>query len=457
MTTTEYFPIAPLGQGTVEIEALGSLLCRMAISHSVCIHALSTHLVTWWLRKHSDASGTSITLVNGKNPMFCGTGLCVQAFVDLLNEAVGSSSLEQTTFLALRPVLSLQGHGVVREGRVWCPACLEEATRNCIPFYDRLIWAIPNIKRCSFHRVALQSLCPRCGARQSRYHHLGQMTVCFKCKGSLSQAPSEWEPALNPTIYEKECHQLVEAIAAGNLRTVVPDAYSLFINEATKCASEIFRAFGHKSQIAVAVRPLRGRVSGRPHFRTLLKRCLLLGISPVDLIQDPIGAFNSIDLLDLAAIDVPADLKPKRPEHLVKLAEQRIRTELEKTDFDSLTSLAKIAKDLGVSKGFLNYRLYDLCAQYAHHRKYYGYLKHVENIRLATDFLLSGPVLSYPSPKFPSHDHLVAAAVSETGVGVRVGRLAVEAALKRQLSNWKYRRYREANGLFRSPQRSEQG
>lgn len=457
MTMTEYFPISPLGEGTVEVEAFGSLLCRMANSHSVSIHALSTHLVTWWLRKDPDAISTSITAVNGKNPMFCGTGLCVQAFVDLLSEAVGCTSLEQTTFLALRPILSLQGHGIVRQGRAWCPACLEEATRNCTPFYDRLIWAIPTIKRCCLHRIALQTLCPRCGALQSRYHHLGQMTLCFRCKGSLRQAPSEWKTIFNPTIYEKECLQLVEAISSGSLRTVVPDAYNIFLKEVVESASTICRDVGHKSPIATTIRPLKTRDAGHPHLRTLLKRCLLLGINPADLIRDPIGTFNSINLLDFAAIDVPTDLKPKRPEHLVKLAEQRLRAELEKTDFDSLTSLAKIAKDLGVSKGFLNYRLGDLCEQYAHHRKYYGYLKHVEKIRLATDYLLSGPILSYPSPKYPSHDHLVAAAVSETSVGVRVARLAVEAALKRQLSDWAYRRYRKANGLIRAPQPGKQG
>lgn len=451
MTMTEYFPISPLGEGTAEVEALGSLLCRMAISHSVSIHALSTHLVTWWVRKNPDAAGTSITTVNNKNPMFCGTGLCVQAFVDLLSEAVGCASLEQTTFLALRPVLSLQGHGIVRQGRAWCPACLEDATENRTPFYDRLIWAIPTMKRCCFHRIELQTLCPHCGALQARYHHLGQMALCFRCKGSLRQVPSEWRTMLNPPIYEKECLQLVEAISSGSLRTVVPDAYNIFLKEVVEHASTICRDVGFRSHIATTIRPLKTRYNGNPRFSTLLKRCLLLGINPADLIRDPIATFNSINLLDFAPINVPTDLKPRRPEHLVKIAEQRLMAELEKTDFDSMSSLVRIAKDLGVSKGFLNYRLGDLCAQYAHHRKYYGYLKHVEKIRLATDFILSGPILIYPSPKYPSHDHLVAAAVSETGVGVRVARLAVEAALKRQLSDWTYRKYRKANDLIRSP------
>ncbi|MFC6184057.1 hypothetical protein [Pseudoxanthomonas japonensis] len=252
-------------------------------------------------------------------------------------------------------------------------------------------------------------------------------------------------------MYEKECFELVEAISTGNLETVVPDAYSMLLKEGIKSRPEIYDAFGRKSHISMAVTRITLRTSGRPHLRTLMKRCVLLGVSPVDLIRDPIGTFNSVDLLDLAAATVPEDRKPKRPEHLTKIAEKWLKAELEKTDFDSMVSLAFIAKQLGVSKGFLRYRLRELCARYARHRKQYGYLKHVERIRLAADYLLNGPVLSYPSAEYPSHDHLVAAAVSETGVGVRVARLAVEAALKKVTSDWNYRRYREANRLFRVP------
>lgn len=448
MMKTEYFPIFPLGEGTVEVEVLGSLLCRMASAHSVSVFALSTHLRTWWLRKKPGDVRARKNAVNAMNPMFCGTGSNVEAFVELLTEATGCPSLERTTFFALRPVISSYGHGVARLGRAWCPACLEEATSSNSPFYDRLIWAIPSIKRCNIHRIALETLCPHCGVFQSHYHHLGQMDLCFRCKQSLRHSPAEWKPQLDPLIYEKECRQLVEAISSGDLLPVVPDAYNLFLKEIVEHVSAIRREFGQRSRIATVIRCHTARDTGHPKLGTLLKRCTLLGINPANLIRDPVGTAKSINMLDFAQLELPADLKPRRPEHLIALAEQRLKDELQKTDFDSLPSLAGIAKDLCVSKGFLNYRLGDLCAEYGRHRRHCGSLKHIAKIRLATEYLLSGPILSYPSLRYPSHDHLVAATVSETGVGVRIARLAVDAALKRMLGCLAYKQYRKANGLY---------
>lgn len=447
MTTTEYFPILPLGEGTVEIEALGSLLCRMAKDHSVSVFALATHLRTWWKRRNPDDTRAGRNAVNAMNPMFCGTGSNVEAFVEMLTEGTGCRILDRTTFLALRTVISSYGHGVCRLGRAWCPACLEEATQSDAPFYDRLIWAIPTISRCSIHRLLLETLCPQCGAFQSHYHHRGEMTLCFRCKASLRHAPTEWKTALEPTMYERECHHLVEAISSGSLLHVVPDAYNLFLKEIVDHVSTIRREFGQRSHIATVIRCHTARDTGHPKLSTLLKRCALLGTNPADVLRDPVGTAKSINLLSFAQIDVPVDRKPRRPEHLIDLAEQRLKAELKKTDFDSMPSLVRIAKDLGVSKGFMRYRLESLCAEYGRHRRHCGKLKHIAKIRRATEYLLSGPILSYPSLKYPSHDHLVADAVSKTGVGVHVARLAVDAALKRQLGHSAYFRYRKANGL----------
>lgn len=447
MATTEYFPISPLGEGTIEIEALGSLLCRMAIAHTVSVFALATHLRTWWQQNRPDDTRAGRNAVNAKNPMFCGTGTNVEAFVELLTDATGCSTLDRTTFLAIRSVISSYGHGVCRLGRAWCPACLEEAASRDTPFYDRLIWAIPVIERCGIHRIVLETLCPHCGAFQSHYHHLGQMDLCFRCKQSLRHPPAEWKVAFNPTIYEKECHLLVESISSGSLLPVVPDAYNLFLAEIVENVSTIRKEFGQRSSIAAVLRCRTARDTGHPKLCTLLKRCTLLGIDPADLIRDPAGTAKSINLLEFAPLDVPADLKPRRPEHLIRLAKERLEAELKNADFDSLPSLVKIANDLGVSKGFLNCRLGDLCAKYGIHRRSCGQRKYNDEIRRATEYLLSGPISSYPSPKYPSHDHLVGAAVKEAGVGVRLARLAVDAALKRKLGHSAYQRYRKANGL----------
>lgn len=451
MRMTEYFPMIPLGGRTVEIEAFGSLLCRMAHAHSVPIYVLSTHLRAWWRRKKPDDTRAARSPINGQNPMFCGTGSNVEAFVELLSEATGCTSLDRTTFCILKPVISSNGHGIVRRGRAWCPACLEEAAHADAPaFYDRLIWAVPTIKRCSIHRVALEAHCPHCGTFQAHYHHLGNMDLCFRCKWPLRRSPTEWKTMLDATILEKECNQLINAISSGDLGHIVPGAYNHFLKEIVEHIATIRREFGRRSKIAVVNRCHIVRDTGLPRLPTLLKRCAQLGVSPADLIGDPVGTAKSINLLDFAQLDVPADQKPRRPEHLVDLAEKRLKAEHEKSDFDLLPSLARIAEDLGVSKGFLNYRLADLCAKYARHRHRCATVKRIEMINRATEYLLSGPVLSYPSLAYPSHDHLVAATVSKMKVGVRIARLAVEAALKRKLGLTAYRRYRKANGLIRT-------
>ena len=447
MTTTEYFPITPFGQGTEEIEALGSVLCRMAKMHAVSVFALSTHLKRWWSLQHPDDDWDGRNAVNAMNPMFCGTGASVATYVNMLIEGAGCASIGRSTFQALRTVVSPYGHGVCRLGRAWCPACLEEASTRESTFYDRLVWAVPVITRCRIHRVALESLCPSCGAFQQHYHHLGRMDLCFKCKSSLRQLPSKWRPVLQPTLYESECLQLVEAISSNQLSAVIPDAYNIFLRQLVGTVSELRKAVGSQSHIAVVIRTSIARDTGRPKLATLLKRCALLGLNPANLIRDPVGAADSIDLLDLAHLDVPADKKPKRPEHLVDLAEEKLRAAMESRDYDSIPSLRRVATDLGVSKGFLNYRLTALCAAYGRHRRECGKLKYQESIDRATSFLLAGPVSDYPSPRFPSHDHLAAAAAKNAGVGVRIGRLAADAALKKHLGQQAYTRYRKANGL----------
>jgi hypothetical protein len=181
----------------------------------------------------------------------------------------------------------------------------------------------------------------------------------------------------------------------------------------------------------------------------LLRLCIALGVSPVDVIKDPVGAACSVSLLSFAAVDVPPDRKPRRPEELVAIAAERIRCELDKVDIERMSSLESLAKELGVKPGYLRYRLGDLCAELGRHRRVRGRQCHFDKIDRACSYLLSGPIKRYPSQLYPSHDHLVAATVRETGVGVAVARRAVNKALKSTLKQKAYTVYRMESGLYR--------
>ncbi len=429
MTMTEYFPLSPIGVGDWEIEAFGSLYCRMALAHSVSIYVLTTHLRSWWRQRHPDDDSAKKNVTNAMNPMLCGIGPNVATFTNIVGTATGCTTINRTTLLSLRPAISQNGHALVRKGRAWCPACMADDVRGRSQFYDRLLWAIPAVKRCPIHKVALESTCPQCGHAQAHYHHLGCMELCCKCKKTLLSDPSRWEVALHPIPYERECLQLVKEISTGKLASVVEDAYGTFVKEFSDYLSPVGSKISRHTYRA-ARRPQKARETTRPRFMTLLKRCMAFGIDPTDLFRDPVGAAKSACLLEFARLDLPPDIKPRRSTELIGISLERLRSALLESDYDQLPSLAEISRDLGVSKGFLNHHHGPICAQYARHRTACRNKRTAKDVRSVVAYLRSGPIKKYPSAKFPSHDHLVAAAVRDVGVAVWVARRALGIALK---------------------------
>jgi hypothetical protein len=443
MSMTDYIPITPLGEGSTEIEAFGSFFCRLARVHSVSVYALTRHLRTWWQIGHPNDTRAKINVVNAMNPMLCGIGPNVGIYVSIVSEAVGCQTVERATFLPLRAAISQNGHGVVRRGRAWCPACLEEAVKSNAMFYDRLIWAMPVITRCLEHEVQLVRHCPKCGASQAHYHHLGYVDHCYKCKQLMRSLPSEWKRAFHPVLYEKEAVDLVREISSGNLK-VVEEAYGIFIKDFSDCMSTVGKKISRHAYKAPR-RPQRARENVKPRLLTLMKRCAAFGIDPTDVLRDPSGAAMAASTLEFARLNLPTVAKPRRPADLIALATERIEKELVKTGEESFPSLQAIADELGVSKGFLSYRLKDLIHKYTKYRhecRIQIYIKHREK---ALDYLRSGPIAQYPSRRFPSHDHLVAATVKRTGIGVREARIAVDAALKEKYGRRPFERYKRAN------------
>lgn len=441
MPMTEYFPISPFADGTTEVEAFGSLFCRMAQAHCVSIYTLTMHLRDWWKKSHPDDDRAKTNVVNATNPMLCGIGPNVATYLEIVAEATGCSTLEHTTFLPLKGALSQNGHGIVRADRAWCPACLEEAIHSEVPFYDRLVWALPYILRCPIHKVELRSSCPYCGSTQLHYHHLGHVELCCKCKRSLRSAPSTWHVISTAAPYEKECLDLVSDISLGNLK-VIDDAYGIFIREFNQYLSPLKKKVS-KFTYKAARRPQLGREEKPPRLETLLKRCAAFGVDPADVLRDPIQTAKSACLLEFSRLKLPMSAKPRRPHELVEMARGRLEGELGKTGNEPLPSLRSIARELGVSTGFINFQLGELVKKYAAVRKTNSQRSVKRMNELALSYLLSGPVKHYPSPEFPSQALLVEATVRETGVTIRTARNAVSTAFKMRFGFKTYERYRK--------------
>ena len=440
MTMTEYLPLTPIAEGTEEIEAFGSFLCRLARAHSVSVYAMTMHLRTWWSLRHPEDTRAKANVVNGLNPMLCGMGPNVEVFTAIVAEAVGYPNVSRMTFLPLRRALSSAGQGLVRRGRAWCPACLEEAHQSGAVFYDRLSWALSGMKRCHEHKIGFMYHCPVCGCRQAHYHHLGLVDICYRCKQSLRAKPSSWEFVSKPPLYEAQLIALVREVSKGDL-AVVDDAYTRFIENFSDYLLPIGKKISRHAYNSPR-RPQTVREATRPHFGTFLRRCVSFGVEPVDALCDPVEAAKAACTLEFARLDLPKEVKPRRPSELVVLAEERFRFELSKTDHHSLLSIAAIARELGVSKGFLDYHLKSLIQRYKEHRLACLNVLYRDQRDRALRFLRDGPIERYPSADFPSIDRLVAATTIAVDVGVRVARIAVCIALRERFGRRAFERHK---------------
>lgn len=447
MTTTEYFPISPLGDDPAAIEAFGSVFCRMAVAHSVSVYVMAMHLRKWWMRKNPLDDRAKINVINAQNPLLCGVGANVSAYLDIVSAATGSPDLVRTTFLPLGTALGSNGVGLVRDGRAWCPACHAEDLRSIGMVYDRLLWAIPFIGRCPTHKVALEVHCHLCNALQPRYHHLGKMHLCCRCKQSLQAPSSDWKHDPNPRLHEKECVQLVSELSSGQL-VIAKDAWQVFIREFSTYMDAVGKKVSKYAYDAPR-RPQSTREMISPRFPTLIKRCTAFGINPAHLLTDPAGAAKSACMFEFARLDIPAERKPLRPPELLNELRGRIHVELKKKAGQLVCSKASLAKEFGVSIGFLNYKLPDEMSKLAAHRKALYRQMVLTNQNHAVSYLLAGPIRKYPSASYPSHDHLVNAVVDECGLGVHRARQAVAVALRTMLSDRAYKKYRKANNLHK--------
>jgi hypothetical protein len=166
-------------------------------------------------------------------------------------------------------------------------------------------------------------------------------------------------------------------------------------------------------------------------------------VDPADVLRDPIQAAKSACLLEFSRLNLPVTAKPRRPHELVELAKARLEEELANTSNEQLPSLRSIARDLGVSTGFINFQLGDLVKEYAVVRK----TNSARAIRLmsekAMSYLISGPIYQYPSPPFSSQALLAEATAKEVGVHIRIARTAVSKALKMRFGLKSYERYRK--------------
>lgn len=175
--------LAPMGQGTPDVESLSSYLCRLAYSHGMTAQKLAD-----WILEHFDNPvcekyGWHQRNLSSMSPES-------EQWAAWLSELTGVEGLDRHTLSPWRRVLGTPG--LAPKSDRWCPCCLAEDKANGSEPYLRLSWDVAPVEACLRHKVKLTSTCPHC--QRTNVRNRSAIVVpgyCTSCGGFLGDAETE--------------------------------------------------------------------------------------------------------------------------------------------------------------------------------------------------------------------------------------------------------------------------
>lgn len=172
------FPLNVRGKGTIDIESMNSYVHRLSIAHTVSIERLIKDVKEIYLSdKNKDGGFTkSISYLPYYTRPTNGTQNIISAF----EYVTGKDDLSSLTFLSTHRTLE-RCIKIYSKNMRWCPACMNEFSKNGEAGYYKLIWEIKGLKHCPIHRVRLQKYCHHCGWHQNRMGVRKESILCQKC------------------------------------------------------------------------------------------------------------------------------------------------------------------------------------------------------------------------------------------------------------------------------------
>lgn len=289
---TPYFHVAPIGLGTPEVECLSSLLHRISYAHGVSRFQFISHLQSRWRTE------TGNHLPRCEELRWDGYSPNVSIALSALEYAFGYS-VEGTTLISLQGICAGNSIGSIKHERCWCPACFKGDREAGRPPYDRLLWRIQGVERCSLHKLKLRRNCPHCQCGQTKDSSKVELDQCSTCSQSLSSLTSIRDYAPRPLFGEAQTEQLI--LGLGELKGSPPGSLRLFLNNVNSPAKELGKHLGdvfHTRRCPIL-----------PQLTTLIAVATHFGVDIVQLITAPASAAAQSWL----EIDRAAPRKVRRP------------------------------------------------------------------------------------------------------------------------------------------------
>lgn len=177
------YSIEPMGKGTPAIEALTSIISRLAEAHLVRVGTLVSHELTLGMdKKYFQRLDHRWFLTYAKT--INGTGLGASLFVQLYEERTGQKDIKSLTMLTFAKIFPVQE--LTRAEHAWCPECYEDMRESGLPTYNKLVWALKGYRICTKHEGYLRQVCPHCKRKIpviGRKKGPGYCTVCHNWLG----------------------------------------------------------------------------------------------------------------------------------------------------------------------------------------------------------------------------------------------------------------------------------
>lgn len=180
------YSIPPIGVGSPNVESLSGYVARLANAHSVTVRTLTSKMILPVIdRPHlQKAQDSGLTTFWGKDSRALnGVAGTAADWVRALERLTLQPSLDHLTMLPLRHLLAPTS--LLKDGRAWCPVCLQEQAQGACPVYEPLVWLLQGVDACETHAIRLAMLCPRCGRRMPTLGPHSRPGFCPVCDAWL--------------------------------------------------------------------------------------------------------------------------------------------------------------------------------------------------------------------------------------------------------------------------------
>lgn len=225
-----YF-IEPIGVGTPYTESLTSYLNRLAYEHCLTPKQLIMREVAPQIMGQDFEASllkkkvSTLFANSDAKPALNGMKVMTQNLTQALEVLTQRKDIKFLSFLSWKEVIN--GRGLFRQYRAWCPQCYEQWQSENKSVYDPLIWSLRDVNYCIHHRCHLVDKCPYCSSNLPVIANFLQLGYCSQCKLWLGSQEEQNKNVVEELSPERIQWNDYKTTSLGEIIAITPQLSSL--------------------------------------------------------------------------------------------------------------------------------------------------------------------------------------------------------------------------------------